>query len=67
LPRKAITGSVQDAKVYIVEDSVARIRPVVLGLIQSERVEVISGLKEGDKVVTSGQLNLTDGAKVVPK
>ena len=67
LPRKAITGSVQDAKVYVVEDSIARIRPVRLGLIQSDRVEVVSGVKEGETIVVSGQLNLTDGAKVVPK
>jgi membrane fusion protein, multidrug efflux system len=67
LPRKAINGSIQDAKVYVVEDSVAHLRPVQLGVIQSERVEVISGLKEGEKVVIAGQLNLTDGSKVAPR
>lgn len=67
LPRKAITGSVQDARVYVVEDSIAKIRPVQLGTIQSDKVEIIGGLKAGETVVVSGQLNLTDGIKVAPK
>lgn len=66
LPRKAIVGSVQDAKVYVVADSIATLRPVRLGMIQSDRAEVLSGLQEGEVVVTTGQLNLTDGTKVAP-
>jgi membrane fusion protein, multidrug efflux system len=64
LPRKAITGSVQSAQVYLVQDSVVALRSVTLGLIQGDSVEVTNGLAKGDRVVLSGQINLTDGAKV---
>ncbi len=64
IPRKAIAGSVQDAQVYVVKDSVATLRPVKLGLIQSDKVEVISGLQNGEQVIVSGQINLNDGTKV---
>jgi membrane fusion protein, multidrug efflux system len=64
IPRKAIAGSVQDAQVYVVKDSVATLRPVKLGLIQSDKVEVISGLQNGEQVIVSGQINLSNGTKV---
>lgn len=64
IPRRAIAGSLQDAKVYVVKDSTAQLRPVVLGSIHGDRVEVTSGLDSTDQVVLTGQLNLTDGARV---
>ena len=64
LPRKAIAGSLQDAKVYVVQDSVAELRCVTLGGTYGEKVEITSGLKEGEQVVVTGQLNLSDGARV---
>jgi RND family efflux transporter MFP subunit len=65
LPRKAITGSLQDPKVYIVEnDSTAVERAIKLGIATGEKVEVVSGLTEGERVVVSGQMNLSEGARV---
>ncbi|MEO6758645.1 MAG: efflux RND transporter periplasmic adaptor subunit [Saprospiraceae bacterium] len=64
IPRKAIAGSLQDAKVYVVKDSIAVLQPVVLGGMYGDRVEVTSGLQATDRVVLTGQLNLADGAKV---
>lgn len=64
LPRKAIAGSLQDAKVYVVNDSVAELRAVTLGGTFGEKVEVISGVRESDRVVVTGQLNLSDKARV---
>ncbi len=37
---------------------------VVVGKTVGTNVEVISGLKEGTEVVTTGQINLTNGTKV---
>ncbi len=38
--------------VFVVEDGVAHIRPVKLGISDDNYYEVLSGLKEGDEVVT---------------
>ncbi len=65
LPRKAIAGSLQDAKVYVVHDSVlAELRAVRLGGLFGDKVEVLSGLQAGEQVVVTGQMNLSDRAKV---
>jgi len=64
VPRKAIAGSLQDARVYIVQDSLVSLRKVQLGSISGDRVEVLSGLTAGERVVVTGLFNLTDGAKV---
>jgi membrane fusion protein, multidrug efflux system len=64
LPRKAIAGSLQEAQVYVVKDSIAVITPVQLGNIIGEKVEVRSGISRTDQVVVSGHLSLSDGTRV---
>ncbi|PSB12254.1 efflux RND transporter periplasmic adaptor subunit [Pleurocapsa sp. CCALA 161] len=43
---------------------VAKQKPVELGEIQGQSYQVISGLEKGDRLITSGILNLTNGAAV---
>lgn len=43
----------------------AKQQPVVLGNIQGQSYQVISGINAGDRVVVSGILNLTDGVPIV--
>ncbi|MGL5943054.1 MAG: efflux RND transporter periplasmic adaptor subunit [Waterburya sp.] len=43
---------------------VAKQKPVELGDIQGQSYQVISGLKPSDRLITSGILNLTNGATV---
>jgi RND family efflux transporter MFP subunit len=43
---------------------VAKQKPVELGDIQGQSYQVISGLQSGDRLITSGILNLTDGASI---
>ena len=65
LPRKAIAGSLQEAKVYVVvQDSLVEVRTIRVGGVYHDKVEVLSGLQKEDQVVITGQLNLSDGAKV---
>lgn len=64
LPREAVVGSVRDARVFVIENGVARLKKVELGNIYGDFVAIQSGLQEGDVVVTSGQINLEDGMKV---
>lgn len=52
--------------VYLVNaDSTVSVRPVQLGVTDGNRVEVLSGLTPGDRVVIDGADKLRDGAKVI--
>ncbi len=64
VPREAIVGSLQDAKVYVVENGKAALKPVVTGSVFNNRVQVKEGLSEGDEIVVSGQINLEDGKDI---
>ena len=46
---------------------VAEQRPVELGDIQGQSYQVISGLEPGDRLITSGILNLADGTPIDPE
>jgi HlyD family secretion protein len=48
----------------ITKDSIAHERRVSVGVRQLARVQIVSGLQEGEQVVTSGGLGLDDKAKV---
>jgi RND family efflux transporter MFP subunit len=64
VPLDAVVSFAGITKVFVVENGFARSREVLVGRIQAGRQEVLSGLKEGEIVVTSGQTKLFDGAKV---
>ena len=65
IPRGSFVGGVNSNQVYVMAaDSTAKVREVVAGRIFGEQVEILSGLEEGETVITSGQINLVDGAKV---
>ncbi len=64
IPRDAFVGSVSENQVFVVKNNTAYLKKIQSGSNYGDKVEVISGLNPGDVVVTSGQINLTDGAKV---
>jgi RND family efflux transporter MFP subunit len=65
IPRRTISGSLQDPKVFVVaQDSIAELRPITLGSLYGDKVEVIGGLSQQDVVVLTGQLNLSNGARI---
>lgn len=64
IPRAAFVGSVSNNEVFVVKNGVAQLTKIKSGVNYGEKVEVVAGLKAGDQVVTSGQINLTDEAKV---
>ncbi len=61
IPREALIGSVRDAKVFVADGNVARLRHIVVGEEAGLWLEVRDGLKESEKVIVSGQNNLKDG------
>jgi multidrug efflux system membrane fusion protein len=52
--------------VYLINaDSTVSVRPVQLGITDGDRVEALSGISSGDRVVIDGADKLRDGAKIV--
>ena len=66
VPSAALLNSDEGGqKVMVIDkDSVAHEQKVVPGVRQGERVQIVTGLQDGQQVVTSGGLGLEDKAKV---
>lgn len=62
--RNMLVGSIKNPQVYIYQDSTSVLKNIVIGQRNDNYIEVVSGINEGDLIITSGQINLTDGAKV---
>lgn len=68
VPTQAVNRQNNTASVYVVdpENRIAR-RDIQIGLDGADRVEVTSGLREGDKVVLGSFGSLQAGEHVIPK
>ncbi len=66
IPRTSFVGSVSSNKIYIAQGDVAKERNVIAGRVFGDQVEILEGLKEGETVITSGQINLVDGTPISP-
>ncbi|HOJ37306.1 MAG TPA: efflux RND transporter periplasmic adaptor subunit [Ignavibacteriales bacterium] len=64
IPRDAIIGSIKNPYVYVVNNDVAELRYIKAGEELGKFVQVIDGLKSGEKVVVKGKLNITNGSKL---
>lgn len=80
VPATAITRLGGQSFVYVAADApvaedgqppiealVAQLRPVTLGAMQGNNVQVLEGLSTGEKIVITGLLNLQDGAPIAPQ
>jgi len=73
LPQTAITYNPYGATVFVAEkkpggsdkDLIAQQAFVTLGPTRGDQVAVVKGVKEGDQVVTSGQMKLVNGAPLI--
>ncbi|MEP6845498.1 MAG: efflux RND transporter periplasmic adaptor subunit [Panacibacter sp.] len=64
--RKAFAGSVSSNQVFVIDNNkTAHVRAVTSGRVLGDKVEILNGLQQGEIVITSGQINLTEGSKVV--
>src|SRR5262245_38089813 len=64
LPRDALVYRGDQPGVYVIESEKAKFIALETGLTQDDKVEVISGLKAGDTVITRGSNLLKDGDRV---
>ncbi len=60
-PQKAI---IDNKYVFLAQGKKAQKKEVVLGLQNSDFVEVLSGVNEGDEVIVDGNFGLEDGAEI---
>jgi membrane fusion protein (multidrug efflux system) len=68
VPRGTLSGldlEKHTGSLFVVENGVARRREVVTGTVSGELVEIASGLKAGEQLVSRGGFNIKDGDKVL--
>lgn len=64
IERNCIVGSLKNPKVYVIHDEKAYLTEIITGKVIGDRIEVINGLTSEDKVVSNGQINLSNGISV---
>jgi membrane fusion protein, multidrug efflux system len=64
MPRTALLEDEGEAAVFVVRGNKAVRVPVKLGYSTGEFAEVLSGLKEGEQVITAGKVAVRDGTEV---
>ena len=65
VPQTAVAQQGQLAGVFVVDQSgVARLRLVKTGRVVGDRIELLSGLNDGEEIVSEGIASLRDGVRV---
>lgn len=64
VPMQAILNDNNGAFVFVLQDNVARKIPVQVGIEQNTRIEILSGLKGSESVITAGQQLVRDSGAV---
>ena len=62
IPKLALVEGIKNPYVYVVANKKAMVKKLVLGRDLGENIEVLSGLTEGEQVVTSGQINISESS-----
>jgi len=65
VPKAAVVKKEGKEQVFVVRDNRAYLQKVIVGLEKDGLVQIMKGLKEGDQVVISGQIDLNSGDPVV--
>jgi multidrug efflux pump subunit AcrA (membrane-fusion protein) len=64
VPSAGVTERGQLQSVYVAEDNIAHTRLVTVGTRVKDRVEILSGLNQGDRVIVPIPIGLADGAPI---
>lgn len=64
VPAIAVLPDVEGRRVFVAEGDVARSAKVEVGARTADRAQILSGLKAGDRVITSNLLRVRPGAKL---
>jgi len=66
VPAEAVIPGLEEKIVYVMENGVAKIRPVQTGSRTATQVHILSGLHPGEVVIVSGLQQMRDGLAVEP-
>lgn len=66
VPRNAVVDSEGRRGVFLIDGQTAKFQPVTTGLQDNERIEILEGLTEGTRVITTGALALREGDRITP-
>jgi membrane fusion protein (multidrug efflux system) len=64
IPESALFSQEGKFFAFVAQDGIARLREVEPGLRFEGKVEILKGIQKGERVVTAGQEQLSDGMKV---
>ncbi len=64
VPRSALVEDLGEVSVFVVEDGIAVRRVVETGFTATGMVEIVSGITDGDEIITAGQVGLQPDARV---
>ena len=67
VPMESLISGGPSPHVFVVENGVAHLRAVQLGIRTADKCQVTDGLRPGEVIVTFGQKDLKDGAAVLVK
>jgi RND family efflux transporter MFP subunit len=62
--KSALVNGILDPYVYVTDGKTAHKRKIVLGREIGDYYEIIDGLKTGERVITAGKINVTEGCNV---
>ena len=65
VPVEAVNSDKNGDFVYVVENDIVVRKDVVTGVSSDTQIEIISGLKENDQVMTDISLNIEEGMEVM--
>jgi len=64
IPFKAVVEQMGEYFVFVARDTIAKQHKIKIGPKVSSNIVVLSGIKEGDKIITDGLQKLRDGAHI---
>ncbi len=64
VPTNAVMANAAGDYLYVIRDNKAERRNVTVGNVQNGLVEILSGLEEGEHVVTEGAVNCNEGSNL---
>ncbi len=65
IPRTALLDEEGVYSAFVLRKNKVQKRHLTVGILQDDRIEVLSGLKEGERVVTQKAYSLVDGMEVI--